>query len=158
MSQYLSVETIKRLLGQPQNDSAKGIRDRAILRLMALHNLRVSEIASLDVDDLDVRAGILQAGGNGRKRTIALSAVTLAALRPWLTARQLWADCPALFVALPPAPVPGRRLSARALRMVVDGYLEAINAKSSGTSCDMIRLSVREAARTNPISVGTLVE
>ena len=146
---FLPLEGLKRLLQAPQGDGAKGRRDRAMLALMGIHGLRVSEVAGLDVDDLDLDQGRVTVTGKGRKtRTVYLTEQTAQALAAWLEARDRVAaeDEPALFVSLR-HPDPGTRMSARSIRYLVDGYLERLGLKGEGISCHSLRHSAATWAR-----------
>lgn len=57
-----------RLCELPPDDSPSGQRDRAILELLYGSGLRVAELCSLDVDDVDVGAARLRVTGKGRKQ------------------------------------------------------------------------------------------
>lgn len=51
--EYLTEEEIERLLAQPNADTLKGARDRAILEILYGSGLRVSEICTLTIFDID---------------------------------------------------------------------------------------------------------
>lgn len=72
-----------------RND-AKAIRDLAILRLLHDLALRRGEVASLDVEHVDLEAGTLSVLGKGRtqRQTFSLPDPTKAALARWLAERQ----------------------------------------------------------------------
>ena len=80
----------RRMLGQVQSrQDKKGIRDTAILRLMFDLALRRGEVVSLDVEDVDLRAGTIKILGKGRteKELLALPEPTKNALTAWLDVR-----------------------------------------------------------------------
>ena len=70
LPQVLSVDEVRRLLEAPQGDKPNRIRDRAMLHTMYAAGLRVSELVSLDLNDLNLESGFLSAFGKGRKRRI----------------------------------------------------------------------------------------
>ncbi len=83
----LSPKEIERLLNTPDSGTALGIRDRAILETFYGAGLRVSELASLRLDDLHRREGYLRCMGKGRKeRVVPLHGKALEAISHYLDA------------------------------------------------------------------------
>ena len=88
----LSREEVERLLHGPDGRSAVGLRDRAMLELLYATGLRVSELVSLQLNDVDLESRVLLARGKGSKERLvpigrrALGAVALYAreIRPTL--------------------------------------------------------------------------
>ena len=78
----------RRLLDQTSN-TAKGLRDRLILRLLWDLALRREEVVSLDRDHVDLDAGTVSILGKGRREreTLTLPASTQTALEDWLKVR-----------------------------------------------------------------------
>lgn len=70
LPQVLSIEEINKLMEQPNPLIPLGIRDRAMLELMYGTGIRVSELLSLQVEDLNSTAGFLRCMGKGRKERI----------------------------------------------------------------------------------------
>jgi len=66
----LSQEDVENLLHAPSLKTKHGQRDRAILELMYASGLRVSELTSLKIDDLDLDAKVLKCFGKGRKQRL----------------------------------------------------------------------------------------
>ena len=74
-----------RLLATPPADEPLGVRDRAILETLYSAGLRVSELTGLDVDDVDLDAGLATVRGKGRKERLALLGPhAVDAVRLWL--------------------------------------------------------------------------
>jgi integrase/recombinase XerD len=67
---YLRLEDVERLLNQPDSNTAKGLRDRGMLEVLYSTGLRVSELVSLRVGDLDSKAGCVRCIGKGDKERI----------------------------------------------------------------------------------------
>ncbi|MBO8159167.1 site-specific tyrosine recombinase XerD [Thermosyntropha sp.] len=66
----LSVAEVEKLMQQPDVLTPIGIRDRAMLELMYGTGIRVSELLSLNIDDINMTAGFLRCFGKGRKERI----------------------------------------------------------------------------------------
>lgn len=66
----LSVEEVDKLLSLPDPIKPLGIRDRAMLELMYASGMRVSELLSLRVDDVNLLAGFSHCMGKGKKERI----------------------------------------------------------------------------------------
>ena len=62
---YLSPDQVERVLGTCNRQTATGRRDYAILLLLARLGLRAGEVVSLQLDDVDWRAGELLVRGKG---------------------------------------------------------------------------------------------
>ena len=149
---WLPLAAIHRLLSAPDTSTAKGKRDRAILALLAIHGLRAAEVAGLQVDDLDRDAGTLAVVGKGQKRrTVLLVELSTAALADWLEARPGVAQEgeAALFVSLRDrrGDGPGRAMTRRGIRRIVDRHLEAQGLKREGVSCHALRHSFATLSR-----------
>jgi integrase/recombinase XerD len=66
----LSMDEVDGLLQAPDTGEPRGIRDRALIELLYATGLRVSEIVSLRLQDLNLEAGYLTCTGKGRKQRI----------------------------------------------------------------------------------------
>jgi integrase/recombinase XerD len=76
------------LIEAPPPDTLRGLRDRAMLSLMYAAGLRVSELISLTIGDVDRSRGIVSAFGKGKKRRLVpLGEVALDHLTVYLEAR-----------------------------------------------------------------------
>jgi integrase/recombinase XerD len=67
---YLRLEEIERLLAQPDDKMPLGLRDHAMLDVLYSTGLRVSELISLRVMDLDTAVGCIRCIGKGDKERI----------------------------------------------------------------------------------------
>jgi integrase/recombinase XerC len=90
-------------------------RDRALLELIYSSGLRLAEVTSLNVDDIDWAEAMLTVTGKGRKtRLLPIGSMAIAALKEWLVARKQYTQNsePALFTTQR-----GGRISHRAVQM-----------------------------------------
>jgi integrase/recombinase XerC len=69
---FLSQDEINRLLKTPDFSTPQGQRDRALLELLYASGLRVSEIASLDVGQVDLETNEIRVWGKGAKERVVL--------------------------------------------------------------------------------------
>jgi integrase/recombinase XerD len=67
---YLRLEEVEKLLQLPDQGTALGLRDRAMLEVLYSTGLRVSELTSLKVPDLDMKVGCVRCIGKGDKERI----------------------------------------------------------------------------------------
>ena len=67
---YLRLEEVEKLLEQPDSKTPTGLRDRAMLEVLYSTGLRVSELISLGVSDLDAKVGCVRCIGKGDKERI----------------------------------------------------------------------------------------
>ena len=85
----LGEEEMVTLIEAPPPDTLRGLRDRAMLSLMYAAGLRVSELISLTLGDVDRARGIVSALGKGKKRRLVpLGEVALDHLAAYLQARE----------------------------------------------------------------------
>ena len=80
LPQILSSREIETLLAQPVCVDAKGYRDKAMLEVMYATGIRVTELISLDVDDVNLELGIIKCNGAKKNRVIPLYPAALKAL------------------------------------------------------------------------------
>lgn len=86
----LSIEEVMALLEAPSRDTAEGCRDRAMLELMYATGLRVSELISLKLRDLDQAGALVHTIGKGSKqRIVPMGECALAAVMQYLASARL---------------------------------------------------------------------
>ena len=84
---YLRLEEVERLLAQPDANTTLGLRDRAMLEVLYSTGLRVSELVSLRVGDLDSKSGCVRCIGKGDKeRIVPVGRKALATVEKYLQA------------------------------------------------------------------------
>jgi len=67
---YLRLDEVEKLLELPNQTTPLGLRDRAMLEVLYSTGLRVSELTSLRVMDLDTKVGCVRCIGKGDKERI----------------------------------------------------------------------------------------
>ncbi len=81
----LSESSVEQLLAAPAENTALGIRDRAMLETIYATGLRVSELVNLTLSELDSTAGLVRVTGKGgRERIVPLGEEALAHLGQYL--------------------------------------------------------------------------
>ena len=84
LPKYLSQEETEKLLAQPLSDGALGLRDRAMMELLYAAGLRVSELVTLRVADLNIDSGYVRTIGKGNKqRIVPVGRAAIAALQEY---------------------------------------------------------------------------
>jgi site-specific recombinase XerD len=129
----LSQAEIRRLLAGCDRETAAGLRDYAVLSLLARLGLRGAEAAGLRLDDIDWRAGEIAVTGKGsRTERLPLPAPAGEALAAWLTDGRPRCGSRAVFVTVRR---PYRQLTPEAVRAVM------------GRACDRAGLERRGSHR-----------
>lgn len=109
----LDTDSLTQLLNIPA-DSILAIRDLAIMELFYSSGLRLSELANLNIDSIDLQEKSLRALGKGKKeRLLPVGSKALVALNKWLEKRHTMAkpEEDALFVSMR-----GKRISVRSIQ------------------------------------------
>jgi tyrosine recombinase XerC len=127
---FLTVDETFALLETPGPGDTYMLRDRAMLELLYSTGIRVSELVSRDLDDLDFEEEVLRVRGKGNKeRLVPIGRPALEALNGWIPLRnQLLrarisrgrsVEKNAMFLS-----GRGGRLSARSVERIVKAYGE----------------------------------
>ncbi|GAB4443783.1 MAG: tyrosine recombinase [Anaerolineae bacterium] len=124
----LSADDIARLLSAPTRASGpKAIRDRAILELLYATGMRVTELVSLAVDDLDLEQGTVTChSAAGQRRKMPIGDGAMETLANYITSGRalLVKDAAerALFVNHR-----GQKLTRQGLWLIIKGYAQEAN-------------------------------
>lgn len=147
--QTLCVDEVDRLLCAPDKSTPRGLRDLAMLETMYATGLRVSELTSLSVKDINFEMGYLSVMGKGsKKRSVPMGETALAAIKEYrASARQKlmsgkWAD--ALFVTRR-----GEPMSRQSFWKVIKRY-----ALKAGITKDISPHSLRHSFATHLLERG----
>jgi len=86
---FISVDEAFALMDKPKGPSLSSLRDRAILETLYSCGLRVSELVSLNMDNINLRDSILRVTGKGNKeRIVPIGEKAVSAIEKYLTIRQ----------------------------------------------------------------------
>jgi len=125
LPKFLDYEQIQKLLDTPPSDCWLGVRDRAMMETMYSTGLRVSELVSLNLDDVDFLSEVIHVRGKGKKERICpVGSRALQSIQRYLEFRNRRMesdpnfDGKVLF-----ANKHGKRLSTRSVRRKMDKYL-----------------------------------
>lgn len=81
----LSGADVKRLLASPSGGDPASLRDRALLELFYSSGLRVSELAALTLQQVDLKGGLARVFGKGSKeRVVPMGGRARDALESWI--------------------------------------------------------------------------
>jgi integrase/recombinase XerD len=119
------------LLGSCDRRTACGLRDYAVLVLLVRLGLRVSEIAAMQLGDIDWRAGQITIRGKGsRLDQLPLPADAGQAIAAWLRGGRPGCSCRQVFTTLlaPLGPLTGKAVSAIVARAARRAGVTAVTA------------------------------
>ena len=119
----LTSKEVELLLDQPKEVDLKGTRDKAMLEFAYATGMRVTEIISLNIDDVNLEEGYVTCKTGNKQRTIPLGTMSLNALKEYVDdARDVLIkndDEKALFVN-----VNGGRLTRQGFWKIIKYYKE----------------------------------
>lgn len=126
LPQVLTTKEIELLLDQPKCVDLKGYRDKAMLELLYATGIRVSELISLNLDDINLDMGFIRCRTGGKERIIPIGKICTNALHEYITnARGMIIRTPeeeALFVNMS-----GMRLSRQGFWKLIKQYTQQAN-------------------------------
>jgi integrase/recombinase XerD len=146
----ISREDVEHLLAQPtKSTTAKGRRDKAFLELLYATGMRVTELVSLNLDDVNLASGNVRCVSKGnQERVIPISSRAVQALEAYLrTGRsQLLKNLEekALFLNHR-----GQRLTRQGLWLIIKGYVRA-----AGLDHDITPHTLRHSFATHLLDEG----
>lgn len=132
LPQILTSKEVELLLEQPSCTDAKGYRDRAMLELLYATGIRVSELISLDIVDVNTSAGVVRCKGKEKERFIPLYPTAVKALSEYIEfIRPQMIALPteqALFVN-----VSGERMSRQGFWKIIKSYQQKAHIEKTIT-------------------------
>lgn len=121
--EILTSKEVELFLEQPQCIDAKGFRDHAMLELLYATGIRVSELISLNLEDVNLPAAFIRCTSKGKERIIPLYHTAVKALQDYIRniRPKLIADSEerALFVNMN-----GERMSRQGFWKIIKHYQE----------------------------------
>jgi integrase/recombinase XerD len=129
----LTPEEVETLLKQPDITTTKGIRDRAMLELLYAAGIRVSELISLNRDDVNLELGYVYCSKNtSSERVIPIGKIAVEFLKKYCNSHRAKLiknrDENALFVNYH-----GRRLTRQGFWKIIKTYTKTANIKKKIT-------------------------
>lgn len=132
---FLTVDDAFCLVESPENERKDKnppfiiARDMAILETLYGSGLRVSELTGLNMEDINLKEGIIRAKGKGKKeRIVPIGAKAIEAIKRYLSFRAgISKDNPALFINRR-----GGRLTSRTVHRIVIKYAKALGISGVG--------------------------
>jgi integrase/recombinase XerC len=123
LPKFLTVDDIFSLVEKPGNIGFTHARDRAILELLYSSGLRVSEVAGLNVEDINTREGLVKVRGKGKKeRILPVGSKAIDSIKSYLVEKILLKKKDrAMFLNRR-----GTRLSERGIRRIVVKYAKMV--------------------------------
>jgi len=153
LPKVLSVDDVIRFIETPDLDTVLGKRDRAILELLYASGVRVSELAGINLDDVDFKHESIRVRGKGRKeRIVPFGSKAKEALQAYMGVRgELLVEAPedqrdpmALFLNYQ-----GTRITTRSVGRMIDKYVE-----ECAMANDISPHSLRHSFATHLLSAG----
>jgi len=128
LPKFLDIDETFSLMDSPKGETFIPTRDKAFLELLYSSGLRVAELTSLDVVDLDIKESLVRVKGKGRKeRIVPIGSKAMEAIQNYLPERiSLKKKSPALFLNNR-----GGRLTQRSVRRILVAYSRMINLKGA---------------------------
>jgi len=119
LPRFLSVDETFSILEEPEGIGFQKARDRAVLELLYSSGLRVSELAALDMDDLNLKEGLIKVRGKRKKeRIVPVGGKAIESLKAYLVERALMKQhIQSVFLNRK-----GSRLTDRSIRRIVVKY------------------------------------
>ena len=84
LPQILSTEEVELLLEQPQCVDLKGFRDKAMLELLYATGIRVTELITLNLQDISLEMSFIKCNKGSRERMIPIGSMAVAAVKEYL--------------------------------------------------------------------------
>lgn len=153
LPRVMSIDDVVQFIETPDPETALGLRDRAILELLYATGCRVSEIAGMNLEDIDFKHETIRVRGKGRKeRFVPFGSKAKEALNKYFEVRgAILAEAPehkrdarVLFLNYQ-----GTRITTRSIGRLIDKYV-----KECAMANDISPHSLRHSFATHLLSAG----
>ncbi|MEW6715633.1 MAG: tyrosine recombinase XerC [Nitrospirota bacterium] len=126
LPKFLTIDETFSLMNAPEGDTFKATRDKSVIELLYSSGLRVSELTSLDISDLDIKESLVRVKGKGKKERITpVGSNAMTAIKNYLPERiSLKKKSQALFLNNR-----GGRLTQRSVRRILLQYCRTAGLK-----------------------------
>ena len=84
LPQILTSKEVELFLDQPECTDMKGYRDKAMLEVLYATGIRVSELISLDIDDVDIESSVIHCRSKNKERMIPLYHAAVVAVSNYI--------------------------------------------------------------------------
>lgn len=84
LPKVLTSEQVELLLDQPKCVDLKGYRDKAMLELVYATGIRVTELISMNVSDVNIENGYIKCAGKTKERIIPIGTLAINALKEYM--------------------------------------------------------------------------
>jgi integrase/recombinase XerC len=128
LPKFLSIDDTFSLVEKPEGKGFGHARNRAILELLYSSGLRVSELSGLNIEDINLREGLIKVRGKGKKeRIVPAGKKAIEAINAYLTERVLLKKKDDVLFLNKNC----TRLTDRSIRRIVVKYAKAIGIDGS---------------------------
>ncbi|MEQ8153587.1 MAG: tyrosine-type recombinase/integrase [Clostridiaceae bacterium] len=120
--EILTVEEIDKIINIVESDNVKGLRDKALLETMYATGMKVSELTSLKLQDVNIELSFVICKDNRNiERMIPIGSAAVKALKAYLAQRDTisYLNSPYLFINLN-----GNKLTRQGIWRIVKSYCE----------------------------------
>jgi len=81
----LTLQEVDTLLTQPLDNTNKGSRDKAMLELLYATGIRVTELISLNIEDISLDLGFIRCSSGSKERVIPIGSIALNSLTKYMS-------------------------------------------------------------------------
>lgn len=114
---------IESLMKAPDLNTPIGLRDRAIMEVLYASGIRVSELVSIKLKDIDMDLGTINVIGKGNKeRIVPIGSYAIESIKKYYQSGFLENKGDYLFYG-----IRGKRLGDRSVRAILDSYIKKVS-------------------------------